>query len=869
MPAETTPMMRQYIRMKELHPDCLLFFRLGDFYEMFNEDAKVASRELELTLTSRDRSKPAEERTPMCGVPYHSADAYIARLIAKGYKVAICEQMEDPATAKGLVDRDIIRIVTPGTLMDASMLEEGRNNYICAVYADSNGAALAVCDLSTGEFSATPYTDSARAEHLFNDLGAYRPREAVLSDGAFADAALTEFLTKKLECRCENGGEARFRPDVARETLARTIADLPGEGDAAEALAVQAAGGLLSYLYETQKTDLSHIAALTVHSAAARPSMELDLTARRTLELTETMRGKEKKGSLLWVLDKTRTAMGHRLIRTWLEQPLLSPVAINRRLEAVKALVDDPIARDEIVLCLREITDLERLIGRIVYGTAGGRDLAALAAGLGKLPDLRALLEPFSAGLLPSLRQELDDLADLRGLITSAIDDDPPFSVREGGFIRAGYNTDVDYLRNIMTNGKGMVAEVEAREKEKTGIKSLKVGYNKVFGYYIEVSKSYYNQVPDTYIRKQTLANCERYITQELKDMEHTILSAQDRLVALEYQLFCDVREKTAARVREIQRSARAVAALDVLSSFACVAADNHYCMPVVDLSDRLDIEEGRHPVVEKMLKNSLFVPNDAHMDGGENLVAIITGPNMAGKSTYMRQVALIALMAQMGSFVPAKSAHIGIVDRVFTRIGASDDLAAGQSTFMVEMTEVAELLRNATSKSLLILDEIGRGTSTYDGMSIARAVLEYCADRKRLGAKTLFATHYHEITCLEGQIPGVKNYNIAAKKRKGDVIFLRKIVRGGADQSYGVEVARLAGVPERVITRAREILEELESGQGPCAVPAAAPKADDGQISLTDMGGGEVLDRLRMVDINTLTPIEAMNLIYELKQRL
>ena len=864
MPADTTPMMVQYLKMKELHPDCLLFFRLGDFYEMFNEDAKTASKELDLTLTSRDRNRPPEERTPMCGVPYHSADAYIARLIAKGYKVAICEQMEDPALAKGIVDRDVIRVITPGTVIDSSMLEEGRNNYICAIYEDSLGVGLSFCDISTGEFTATAFAGDSRMEHLLNDLGAYRPREAILSDGAYSNAPLVAFLKDRLECRCENGGEARFRQDVAAEQLKRNISDL-SEGNT---LAVQAAGGLLAYLYETQKTDLSHIAALALTDGAARPYMELDLAARRNLELTETLRSKEKKGSLLWVLDKTKTAMGHRLIRSWLEQPLLSPVAISRRLDAVKQIVDDAITRDEIILCLREITDLERLIGRIVYGTAGGRDLVALAGGLGKLPALRELLAPLGASpLLTTLTAQLDDLGDLRDLIGRAIDDEPPFSVREGGFIKAGYNADVDYLRNIMNNGKGMVAEVEAREKEKTGIKSLKVGYNKVFGYYIEVSKSYYDAVPDDYIRKQTLVNCERFITQELKDMEHTILSAQDKITALEYELFCQVREATAARVREIQSSAQGVAALDVLVSFAAVAAQNNYCRPDVDLSDKLEINEGRHPVVEKMLRGSLFVPNDAQMDNGENMVAIITGPNMAGKSTYMRQVALIALMAQMGSFVPAKAAHIGIVDRVFTRIGASDDLAAGQSTFMVEMTEVAELLKNATHKSLLILDEIGRGTSTYDGMSIARAVLEYCADKKRLGAKTLFATHYHEITCLEGQIPGVKNYNIAAKKKKDDIIFLRKIVRGGADQSYGIEVAKLAGVPDRVIARARDILEELERDGVPAPIGSIAASSD--QMSFMDVGAGEIAERLKLVDVNTLTPIEAMNLLFELKQKL
>lgn len=867
MSAEVTPMMRQYLEMKELHPDCLLFFRLGDFYEMFQEDARVASRELDLTLTSRDRSKPPEERTPMCGVPYHSADAYIARLIAKGYKVAICEQMEDPALAKGLVDRDVIRIVTPGTVMDTSMLEEGRNNYICAVCTGEYGAAVSFCDISTGEFTASPFLGEDAQEHLFNALGAYKPREAVLSEGAWQDGLLVEFLTKRLECRCERGGEERFRPDAAEELLKKNLrGDAENGGDAVR-FARQAAGGLLSYLYETQKTDLSHISELAVTSDGARTAMELDLTARRTLELTETLRSKEKKGSLLWVLDKTKTPMGHRLIRAWAEQPLLSPAAIQRRLEAVKALVENAIAREELSLALREVGDLERLIGRIVYGTAGARDLAALAAGLGKLPAIRAQLEPLNATLLSSLCASMGDLPELRALINGAIDDDPPFSVREGGFIRPGYNAEVDALRDILRGGKGTVAEVEAREKERTGIKSLKVGYNKVFGYYIEVSKSYYDQVPETYIRKQTLANCERYITQELKDMEHTILSAQDRVMALEYQLFCAVRETAAASVREIQEAARAVGAADVLFSFAAVAADNRYCMPQVDLSDALEISEGRHPVVEKMLRESLFVPNDTLLDGGENLVSIITGPNMAGKSTYMRQVALIVLMAQMGSFVPARAARIGIVDRVFTRIGASDDLAAGQSTFMVEMTEVAELLKNATSRSLLILDEIGRGTSTYDGMSIARAVLEHCADKRRLGAKTLFATHYHELTCLEGQLPGVKNYNAAAKKRRGDVIFLRKIIRGGAEASYGVDVARLAGVPERVVRRAGEILTELESGRSQST--AAAPAGREEQISLMDMGAAEVAERLRRVDVNVLTPIEAMNLIYELKQRL
>ncbi|NCE63625.1 DNA mismatch repair protein MutS [Pseudoflavonifractor sp. 524-17] len=863
MPADTTPMMRQYVQMKKDHPDCILFFRLGDFYEMFNEDAKLVSKELDLTLTSRDRNKPEEERTPMCGVPYHSADAYIARLIAKGYKVAICEQMEDPAAAKGLVDRDIIRIVTPGTVIASSMLDEGRNNFICAVYRDSRGAAAAFCDVSTGELTVTAFSGEGWGEHLQNELGRYAPREAVLSDGAWSDAGLVSFLRDRLDCRCENGGEGRFRPDVALSMCQKQFSAGLDSLPPGESHPLQAVGGLLSYLYETQKTDLSHIAQLVYYTNGQY--MELDLTARRNLELTETLRSKEKRGSLLWVLDKTRTPMGRRLIRSWLERPLLSPAAIGRRLGAVEALVGDPIAREELNLCLRDVGDLERLIGRIVYGTAGGRDLSALAAGLGKLPRLRALLEPVSAPLLASLCTQMDDLPELCALIGRGIAEDPPFSVREGGVIRPGFDPEVDRLRDIMVHGKDMVAGIEAREKEETGIKSLKVGYNKVFGYYIEVSKSYYAQVPQRYIRKQTLANCERYITQELKDMEHTILSAQDRLAALEYELFCNIREQAAAQVGAIQTSASAVAQADVLNSFAAVAADNQYCKPEVDLSDIIQITEGRHPVVEQMLKGTLFVPNDTLMDGGDNLAAIITGPNMAGKSTYMRQVALIVLMAQMGSFVPARYARVGIVDRVFTRIGASDDLSAGQSTFMVEMTEVAELLKCATGKSLLILDEIGRGTSTYDGMAIARAVLEGCADKRRLGAKTLFATHYHELTCLEGALPGVKNYSIAAKKKKDDILFLRKIVRGGADQSYGVEVAQLAGVPERIIKRARAILDELE-GQSQSAAPAAPPP-QTGQVSLLDLGAAEAARRLRQTDLNTLTPIEAMNLLYELKQ--
>ena len=865
MPAEVTPMMKQYLQMKAEHPDCILMFRLGDFYEMFNEDAKLVSQELDLTLTTRDRNKPPEERTPMCGVPYHSVEAYLSRLIAKGYKVAICEQMEDPATAKGLVDRDIIRIVTPGTLIESSMLEEGKNNFIAAVCLDQGAAGVCFCDISTGEVSAAAFAGPGWEEHLTNELGRFSPREAVLDAAAWDCQSLRDFLKARLECRCEKGNEADFAPDRAwelcRKQFRSGLDSLPPEGE----YAVRACGGMLTYLYDTQKTDLAHLTAF--HYTAGGEFMELDLTARRNLELTETLRGKEKKGSLLWVLDKTRTAMGGRLIRSWMERPLLSPAQINKRLDAVEELVGDAIARQELSACLREVTDLERLIGRIVYGTAGARDLTALSSGLGKLPRLRELLSPFSSSLLTVLREAMDDLPALRDTLDRALVEEPPFSVREGGFIRGGWNTDVDYLRDIQTNGKGMVAQVEAREKERTGIKSLKVGYNKVFGYYIEVSKSYYDQVPEDYIRKQTLVNCERFITQELKEMEHTILSAQDKLTALEYELFCQLREAAAAQVDAVQRTAAAVAQVDVLLSFAAVAAEGRYCKPEVDLSDRLDIVEGRHPVVEKVLKDALFVPNDVHLNGKDNLVAIITGPNMAGKSTYMRQVALITLMAQVGSFVPARSARIGVVDRIFTRIGASDDLSAGQSTFMVEMTEVSDILKHATSRSLLILDEIGRGTSTFDGMSIARAVLEHCADRKKLGCKTLFATHYHELTELENTLPGVKNFNIAVKARGEDIVFLRKIIPGGADRSYGIEVAKLAGLPESVVRRARAVLKELEESSGHRPQLLAAPQQD--QVSLEALGETEVIDRLRRTQPDTLSPMEALNLLYELKQKL
>ena len=866
--AELTPMMKQYLEIKKDNPDSILFFRLGDFYEMFADDAKLASRELDLTLTSRDHgkhAKPEEERVPMCGIPYHASEAYIARLIAKGYKVAICEQMEDPATAKGLVKRDIIRVVTPGTVIDAACLEDKSSNFLCGIYMDSQNAGVAFCDISTGKTHLTAFDGPDRVEHVINELGRFSPAEAILNDGACSEKALTDTLTEKFRCRVENGGEGRFRLAEAEKNIRRQFGEeafrrLPRNNPAA----AMALGGLLNYLYETQKTDLSHINDLDYYEQGR--FMELDLTARRNLELTETLRGQEKKGSLLWVLDKTKTPMGGRMLRSWLERPLLSVTAIVKRNSAVAALVENTIAREELIAAMTGLGDMERLIGRIVYGTAGGRDLVSLRSAIERLPALREQLAAFSGGRLAELAGELEDLTEIGAHIGAAICDEPPFSVREGGFIRDGYNEEVDRLRHIMNGGKGVLAEIEAKEKEKTGIRTLKIGYNKVFGYYIEVSNSFKDQVPDTYIRKQTLVNGERYITQELKDLEHEILTASDRVVALEYELFTALRQEISAQSARIQKTAAAVAELDALVSFAAVAVRNHYCRPTVDESGVIEIHDGRHPVVEQMLKDSLFVPNDTFMGEKEDRVAIITGPNMAGKSTYMRQVALIVLMAQMGAFVPAASARIGVVDRIFTRIGASDDLSAGQSTFMVEMTEVADILRHATKHSLLILDEIGRGTSTFDGMSIARAVLEFCADKKLLGAKTLFATHYHELTELENTLPGTVNYNIAVKTRGEDIIFLRKILPGGADRSYGIEVAKLAGLPDKVVQRAKKILKELEEENG---VQYVAARKEEDQVSLTAIGEGEVLDALRRCQVETLTPLEAMNLIYEWKQKL
>ena len=864
--AELTPMMQQYLQIKEQNQDAILFFRLGDFYEMFGADAKTASRELDLTLTSRDKSKdkPAEERMPMCGVPYHAADAYIARLIAKGYKVAICEQTEDPAQAKGLVKRDIIRVVTPGTVIDSACLDEGRSNFCAGIYLDDDYAAVCVCDITTGKAHATAFSGGERVKQLINELGRFTPAEAVVNETAFFDEMLHSFLQDKLNCHLEKLPSGRFQMEASERLIRRQFGDdalhrLPRDNPAV----FLALGALLSYLHETQKTDLSHVDDLEYYRRGQ--FMELDLTARRNLELTETLRSKEKKGSLLWVLDKTKTAMGGRMMRSWLERPLLSVTEIDRRSAAVAALAENTMAREELILALQGISDMERLVGRIVYGTAGGRDLVSLRTAMERLPQVKAQLSCFDKGRLHQLNEELDDLNDLAALIGQTLVDEPPFSVREGEMIREGFDGEVDRLRSILHGGKDVIVRMEAAEKEKTGIRTLKIGYNKVFGYYIEVSNSFKDQVPESYIRKQTLVNGERYITQELKDLEHDILSANDRITALEYQLFTDLRLHIAAQAARVQQAAALVAELDALCSLAAVAVKNNSCCPVVDESGVIEIHDGRHPVVEQMRRDSMFVPNDTYMGARDDRVAIITGPNMAGKSTYMRQVALIVLMAQIGSFVPARAARIGVVDRIFTRIGASDDLSAGQSTFMVEMTEVSDILKSATADSLLILDEIGRGTSTFDGMSIARAVLEYCADPKKLGAKTLFATHYHELTALEGELPGVRNYNIAVRTRGEDIIFLRKIISGGADRSYGIEVAKLAGLPRQVLTRARHILQELEDEAGK---PHAAPAETD-QVSLEALSESAVIDQLRRAQVDTLSPLEALNLLYELKNKL
>ncbi|MBQ8000478.1 MAG: DNA mismatch repair protein MutS [Ruminococcus sp.] len=866
--AELSPMMKQYFEIKERNKDSILFFRLGDFYEMFFDDAKVASRELDLTLTGRDCGQ--EERAPMCGVPFHSCEGYIAKLVAKGYKVAICEQTEDPATAKGLVTRDVIRVITPGTVVESTMLDESRNNYICCAYYRDKSIGVCFCDVSTGQLYATQLSGKNSLDNLKDQLVSYNPHEILLGGFGSYSANVERFIRDRLICSVEKLSEEDFSYLDCLDAVMAQFPQAQYESVKDSTELVCALGALLYYLRKTQMTGLERITSIELYQDTQ--FMRLDFNTRRNLELTQTMITKEKRGSLLWVLDKTKTAMGKRLLRTWIENPLMNVAAVIRRQSAVAELVDDTVTRLELTAVLTGILDIKRIMTKIVYGSANARELRSLCSATVNLPQIKSLLVQSTSPYLKDLYNSLDTLEGIHALIDLAIVDEPPFTVREGGMIRKGYNQELDQISSDMTDSTSLLAQIEASEREKTGIPKLKVGYSRVFGYFIEVTNSYKNMVPDYYIRKQTLTNCERYIVPELKDLEGRILGAKDKATALEYELFTQVRTQVSENLQRIERTADAIAQLDVLTSLANVASDNRYVRPEVDLSSVICLKASRHPVVEELLDGTRFVSNDVYLDNGENRVAIITGPNMAGKSTYMRQTALIVIMAQIGSFVPCDSAHIGIVDAVYTRVGASDDLASGQSTFMVEMSEVANIVKSATSKSLLVFDEIGRGTSTYDGMSIARAVLEFVADKKRLGAKSLFATHYHELTVLEELIEGVKNYNIAVKKRGDEITFLRRIIPGGADDSYGIEVAKLAGVPEWIISRAKQILKELTE-QAPDntreALRTVNSATDDLQLSLIPASDNAVADKLRNTDVDTLTPIEAINLLYELKKLL
>ena len=863
--AKLSPMMEQYFRIKEQHKDHILFYRLGDFYEMFYDDAILVSKELELTLTGRDCGQ--EERAPMCGVPYHSCEGYIARLIKKGYKVAICEQMEDPRLAKGVVKREVIRVVTPGTLVETSMLDEGQNNFIASICPEGEQYGLAVADISTGEIHAAQFTDPDDST-LKNELSRFAPNEIVFHPAFLDKKEMAEFIRNRLSCCAECLREEQYDFSEAQ----RRVLEQFGKSDLSELsldqrpLAVQAIGGLLDYLTETQMNGVDRLVSLDLYSESQ--FMALDLTARRNLELTETMRTGEKKGTLLWVLDRTRTAMGKRLIRQYVEQPLLSPAVIGRRLDAVDELYQDTMLRDTVRERLGGIYDMERLMTKIVFGNCTPRDVRTFGAAIAALPALRSCLDGTKSRFLREIYQEMDELTDIADRIGRAIVDDPPITLKDGFVIRDGYSAELDEVRSLVTGSREYLAGIESRERERTGIKNLRIGYNKVFGYYIEVTKSNLELVPADYIRKQTLSTGERYITEELKDLEGRILTASEKMLTMESELFRELREFISGHLFRIQRTAGAVARLDVFASFAESAMQNGYVRPMVDLSGVIRIEDGRHPVVEQLLDGGQFVANSLYLDRGENTVAIITGPNMAGKSTYMRQCALIVLMAQIGCFVPARSASISIVDGIYTRVGASDDLATGQSTFMVEMNEVADILKNATRDSLLILDEIGRGTSTYDGMSIARAVIEYIADKKKLGAKTLFATHYHELTVLEDSIVGIRNFNIACRKRGEEIIFLRKIVPGGADESYGIEVSKLAGIPDEIIRRAFEILGALESGNPVNERRSRQPRkpAAEDQLTLAAYEKSPVERELEKIDVDSLSPREALTRLYELK---
>ncbi len=860
-----SPMMRQYWKVKEQYLEQLLFFRLGDFYELFFDDALIASRELELTLTGKECG--LDERAPMCGIPYHSCENYIARLVKKGYKVAICEQMEDPATAKGLVKREIIRVITPGTVLESNMLDAGSNNYLCLIFRHPQQECFGVVfsDVSTGEVYALQ-VDSDWEKRVIGELGRFSPAEVLLNLPAGSCEPLQKFLSDRLQVTGEILDEeyfdwARCRKLSADQFGSEEIAQLENSGQQSVIFAL---GAMIHYLTQTQKHGLESLTHLEIYSD--EQYMTLDLTARRNLELTRTLRSGERRGTLLWVLDQTKTPMGKRLIRSVLEKPLLNPTAINKRLNAVGELLGDSVRLDNIRQELRDIFDMERLITRIVYGLVTPREMRSLQFTAQKLPQLKQTVGEVQSVYLTRLLDGMDTLEDISSMIECAISDDPPALLKDGGVIRAGYNEELDSLREIVHNTKGVLTALESREREKTGIKNLKVGFNNVFGYYIEVTRSFLSQVPPEYVRKQTLTGSERYITQELKELEQQILGAKDRILVLENNLFDQLRQQVAVQIHRVQATANAIAWLDLYASFAAVALEQNYCRPDVDLSGRIHIQDGRHPVVEKMLTDTLFVANDVLLDKAENQVAIITGPNMAGKSTYMRQVALIVLMAQIGSYVPARSAQIGVVDGIYTRVGASDDLASGQSTFMVEMSEVAQILKSATENSLLILDEIGRGTSTFDGMSIARAVIEHIANRRKLGAKTLFATHYHELTEMEQSFFNIKNYNIAVKKNGNDIFFLRRIMRGGTDDSYGIDVSRLAGIPEDIIQRAQQILKQLESGALSSSKQKAKQQSE--QIQLLPQEDSELVRRLKEIDIEKITPLQAMVLLAELKAR-
>ena len=866
-----TPMMEQYFEIKNQYKDYIVFYRLGDFYEMFFDDAIIASRELELTLTGRDCGEA--ERAPMCGVPFHSYEGYVGRLIEKNYKVAICEQVEDPALAKGLVRREVIRMITPGTLLESSLLSEQSNNYLCAVCMESLACGVCFADASTGEVHATSFSGENLEARLRTELGTYAPREVITNISRANMGEVSAFLENLRNVALTDNQQSRFDYTEARERVAAQFGEQIKEGYLQDRAMICAVGALLNYIEEAEKGDISYIRDLDVYTDGQY--LEMDINSRRNLELVESLRNKERRGSLLWVLDKTATAAGARMLRQWVEHPLLNVSAIERRQSAVEELCGDFMLREELGEELSHILDLGRLITRIVYGNANAKDLRAVCNSVSVLPEVKRLLSKTKSEGLRGIYEKLDVLEDVCEKIGAAIVEVPPFTVREGKMIADGYSKELDSLREIMNDGDSWLEKIAEEEREKTGIRTLRIGYNRVFGYYIEVSKSFMDQVPEHYIRKQTLTNGERYITPELKDMESTILGAKDRSVALEYELFQQVRTFVAERSRRIQDVADLIAELDVYRSLAVVATKNKYVRPEVTQGDEIIIKDGRHPVVEQFVKDTYFVPNDVHLDTDKNRLMLITGPNMAGKSTYMRQVALITVMAQIGSFVPANEASIGVVDKVFTRVGASDDLASGQSTFMLEMNEVSYILKNATKKSLIIYDEVGRGTSTFDGMSIARAIVEYTNSRK-IGAKTLFATHYHELTVMEEEFDGIVNYNIAAKKRGDGITFLRKIVRGSTDDSYGIEVAKLAGLPNEVIKRAREVLAAVEETSRAVTDADTGGKGkkkptvkDDTLISFEDVANEQIINELKAVDLNTLSPFECMSFLFDLKKRL